>query len=86
MKTNTKIDLGFRHLDLPNTDIEKWCDKYNLKVFTAPCMDCQGPLVANLAISGKNRRGLRARACEKCGNNDVPFTFVDLDYKGTRLL
>ena len=71
--------MGFRHLDVLDVVLSDWCEKQDLKEFTAPCMDCGESLTANIPFAGKDRRGLRADPCE-CGNYDVPFTYVDLNY------
>ena len=83
-KFDSTIDLGFHHLAVHNIDFDLWCEKYRLRAFTAPCMDCDKPLFTGTPISGKNLRGLRTEPCG-CGNHDVPFTFVDLNYSSINL-
>lgn len=79
MRTSASVNLGFHHLLIYNVDLEKWCEKYDLKPFTGKCMDCGRQLEVIHPFAGKNRRGLRAKSCP-CGNHHVPFSFVDLNY------
>lgn len=78
MERSKYYNFGFPHFTLPGQGVGEWCKKHDLKVFTAPCMDCEKPLIANIPFAAKNRRGLRADVCD-CGNYDVPFTYVDLE-------
>jgi hypothetical protein len=73
------IDLGFHHMVIYNVDLEKWCKEYDLAPFKAKCMDCDSLLEVIVPFAGKNRRGLRAEPCA-CGNYDVPFTYIDINY------
>lgn len=69
-------DLGFRHLVIHNTDLDEWCKKYDLEVYTGKCMKCDGPMEVNVPFVGEDGiRGMRADVC-KCGNTCTPFTMI----------
>lgn len=46
--------------------LEKWMKKYQLKVFSHPCIQCSKPRLTTLPFFNKNDRGLMAPPCS-CG-------------------
>ena len=73
------IELGFSYLIPSDVDLKKWCDDYGLEVFEAKCTRCSTLLIVDIPFASKNRRGLMSKPC-KCGNSDIPFSYVNLDF------
>ena len=74
------VNFGFPHLVILNADLERWKKSYGLEPFKTPCSKCNKELIVNLPFVAKDRRGLRADTCE-CGNEEVPFEFIDFNYR-----
>ena len=77
-------DLGFSYLVVFDTDFKKWCKDYDLNSFYGECSKCNKSLLVNIPFISKNRRGLKADICD-CGNREVPFSYIDLNYDEVNL-
>lgn len=77
--------LGFPVMILYNMDLEAWCRCNHLEAYTVPCHVCQRSLAVNIPFASRMHRGLTAPTCI-CGNDEVPFTFVDLRLRNGRLV
>jgi hypothetical protein len=73
------VNLGFHHLVVTDVNLTEWCRNYDIEIFVGACSKCGVALKVNIPFAGKNRRGLRAAPCQ-CGNNSVPFTYIDLNF------
>ena len=77
-------ELGFTYLLISETDINKWCEKYDLHVFFGDCSKCEAKLEVNIPFIAKDMRGLKADIC-KCGNKEVPFSYINTNFNEINL-
>jgi len=67
-----------RSLVAVSADLEKWCKKWDLEVYTGTCGGCGKKQIVNIPWYGDGVRGLKAADCA-CGCNHFPFSVVHLD-------
>lgn len=71
--------IGFKYFIIVGQDLEVWTKKYDLEAFSCPCNRCHKELAVNIPFIGEGkRRGLISKVCE-CGNDEVPFSYIDLN-------
>ena len=72
-------DHGFPLLLIYNVDVDEWCNRYGLKVYSRPCKVCGRELTVNKPFAAEDMRGLTAGYCQ-CGDGETPFSYINVSF------